>query len=352
MVLKRRSFIYGLILLLQAGPVSAEDAAVSRGAYLAKVADCTACHTAPGHPAFAGGFPINSPFGIIYSANITPDADDGIGRYSLEDFDRAVRNGIAKDGTRLYPAMTYTSYAAASDQDISDLYAYFMKGVAPVHVSSPQTKLTFPFNQRWGIALWDAAFPVPDHYEVNKDRSRAWNRGAYIVQTLGHCGACHTPRNLAYAEKTYTESSSDFLSGAVIDNWFAPDLRQLSRLPESDIVSFLKIGHGFGSAAFGSMTQVIEDSTQYMHEDDLKAVAFYLKSLPVKKSMPSGVISSAQWPGTGLYHSACVSCHKISGRGKDSKYPRLAGSTVVLSADPVSLIRLVLEGGGKTARTT
>lgn len=345
MVLKRFILVFGLVSAVQAVPASAEDAAISRGAYLAKAADCTACHTVSGHPAFAGGLPLNSPFGTIYSANITPDPEDGIGRYSLRDFNRAMREGIAKDGTRLYPAMPYTSYAAISDQDISDLYAYFMKGVPPVHTVPPQTKLSFPFNQRWSLALWDLAFATQGRYEPNKSRNAGWNRGAYLVQSLGHCGACHTPRNLAYAEKGYTESSSSFLSGTVIDNWFAADLRKLNDWSEDDIVSFLKTGHGAGSAAFGSMTQVVEDSTQYMDDADLKAVAYYLRTLSAKETKTAGASSLAQWPGAGLYHSACASCHKAAGQGEDNKYPRLAGSEAVLAADPASLIHLVLEGG-------
>lgn len=351
LVLKKLGiFAFILALFFQAGSAFAQEGDASRGAYLAKLGDCEACHTAPQHPAFAGGLPINSPLGTIYSTNITPDPQYGIGKYSLEDFKRAVRQGLAKDGKHLYPAMPYTSYVLMSDQDVNDLYAYFMKEVAPVHAEPPKTKLVFPFNQRWGITFWDMVFAPRERYRPDKGKDAQWNRGAYIVQSLGHCGACHTPRNLAYAEKSYSEASPAYLSGQIFDNWFAADLRELNGWSEDDIVSFLKNGFGHGSTVFGSMKQVVEDSTQYLNEADLRAVAHYLVSIQLKRVNPAVASGTTQWPGAGLYHSACASCHKANGEGEDGKYPRLAGNTIVLSDDPISPIRLVLEGG-KPART-
>lgn len=343
----------------------ADPETVARGAYLAKAADCAGCHTAgPGHPPFAGGLPLNSPFGIIYSTNITPDPVTGIGQYTYADFSRAMRKGIAKDGRPIYPAMPYASFAAALESDIEALYAYFMNEVKPVSYTPPQTKLPFPFNQRWTLRLWTAAFASQEPFKPRPDRNAQWNRGAYLVQSLGHCGACHTPRGIAYQEKGYSESSPDYLTGAVVDNWFAGNLTGnqasgLGRWTENEISAFLRTGHNGHTVAFGSMVLVIENSTQHLSEEDLNAIAHYLKSLPVRKGKTSykphaqqteivlaGTVTGPfEPPGAGLYSGFCAKCHEKSGLGKAPKIPRLAGSPMVLSENTTSLIRLVLEGG-------
>ncbi len=362
---------YVVLLASLAGAQEVNLTDISRGAYLAKAGDCVACHTAgPQSPRFAGGLPINSPFGIIYSTNITPDPDTGIGRYTLDDFSRAVRNGIAKDGKRLYPAMPYASFTAITDDDIRALYAYFMKEVRPVSYKPPETKLPFPFNIRLSLIFWDALFAKDERFKPNTERDAQWNRGAYLVQSLGHCGACHTPRGLAFQEKAYTESSPMYLSGALVDNWYASNLRGdsasgLGRWSEADIVDFLKTGLGGQIAAFGSMIEVIQNSTQYLHKDDLNAIAHYLKSLPAhgeRSSYNPGasaatltlsalVTGELELPGAGLYESFCAKCHQITGDGKPGKYPKLGGNSIVLSDNPTSLIRLLLEGS-KTAQTS
>ena len=347
-----------------------DPADISRGAYLARVGDCIACHTAgPQSPPFAGGLPLNSPFGIIYSTNITPDPVNGIGKYTLEDFGRAVRNGVAKGGRRLYPAMPYASFTYATDDDIRALYVYFMNKVAPVNQKPPETKLPFPFNIRLSLFFWDAAFVKRVRYKSHIDRDAQWNRGAYLVQSLGHCGACHTPRGLGFQETAYTESSPKYLSGAVVDNWYAANLRGdaasgLGRWSEADIAAFLETGHGGQIAAFGSMIDVIENSTRYLHKDDLNAIAHYLKSLPAygkkasyKPDTPAVAITLSalvtgemERPGAGLYQSFCVKCHKETGNGEPGKFPKLTGNSIVLSENATSLIRLLLEGS-KTAQT-
>lgn len=343
---------------------------ISRGAYLARVGDCIACHTAgPQSPPFAGGLPLNSPFGIIYSTNITPDSVTGIGNYSVHDFSRAVRNGVAKDGRRLYPAMPYPSFTAITDGDIRALYAYFMHEVTPVNHKPPETKLPFPFNIRLSLFFWDAAFVKHKRFQPHEDRDAQWNRGAYLVQSLGHCGACHTPRGFAFQERAYSESSPKYLRGALVDNWFAANLRGdpasgLGRWSEADIAEFLATGHGGQIAAFGSMVDVIENSTQYFHTDDLNAIAHYLKSFPAygekasyKPDKPAVAITlsalvtgEVEHPGAGLYQSFCVKCHQETGTGEPGKFPKLAGNSIVLSENPASLIRLLL-AGGKTAQT-
>ncbi len=354
--------------LAAAQQVSSAD--VDRGAYLARAGDCIACHTAgPESPPFAGGLPLNSPFGIIYSTNITPDPVNGIGKYTLDDFSRAVRNGIARDDRRLYPAMPYPSFTAITDDDIRALYAYFMNEVAPVNHKPPETKLPFPFNIRLSLIFWDFAFVKHERYKPHDDRDAQWNRGAYLVQSLGHCSACHTPRGLGFQERAYTEASPVYLSGAVVDNWYAANLRGdaaagLGRWSEADIAAFLETGHAKQIAAFGGMTDVIENSTQYLHKDDLNAIAHYLKTFPAsdeKSSYNPGaptvptelaaiVTGEVERPGAGIYQSFCAKCHQITGIGKPDKFPKLAGNSIVLSENATSLIRLVLEGG-KTAQT-
>jgi len=342
------------VLSSLAGGQEVNLADITRGAYLAKAGDCVACHTAgPQSPRFAGGLPINSPFGIIYSTNITPDPDFGIGRYTLADFSRAVRNGVTKDDRRLYPAMPYASFTGITDDDIRALYAYFMHEVKPVSYKPPETKLPFPFNIRLSLMFWDVLFAKDERYKPHDDRDAQWNRGAYLVQSLGHCGACHTPRGLAFQERAYTESSPLYLSGALVDNWYAANLTGdpasgLGRWSEADIAAFLETGHGGQIAPFGSMIDVIQNSTQYLHKDDLNAIAHYLKSLPAhgEKSsyipetpaatlaLSAMVTGELERPGAGLYQSFCAKCHQITGDGKPGKYPKLAGNSIVLSDNP------------------
>ncbi len=348
--------------LAAAQPADPEE--VTRGAYLARAGDCVACHTAgPDSPQFAGGLPLDSPFGIIYSSNITPDPQTGIGKYTLNDFSRAVRDGIAKDGSRLYPAMPYPSFTAITDADIRALYAYFMNKVEPVSYNPPETKLPFPFNIRLSLVFWDFAFVKHERFKPHDDSDAQWNRGAYLVQSLGHCGACHTPRGLAFQEKAYTESSPVYLSGALVDNWFSANLRGdsasgLGRWSEADIAALLETGHGAQAATFGSMTDVIKNSTQYLHKDDLNAIAHYLKTLPphgeksayrpdapaLDRELAAIVSGEVELPGAGLFQSFCAKCHKITGSGEPGKYPKLAGNSIVLSENPASLIRLLLKG--------
>lgn len=350
--------------LIGANAQAEESDLLARGEYLAKAADCASCHTAgPGHPLFAGGLPINSPFGIIYSTNITPDSELGIGNYTYEDFSRAVREGIARDGRHLYPAMPYPSFAGASDQDVRALYVYFMKGVKAVKQKPPQTALPFPFNQRWVFKFWNAMFVKNEHYEPRTDRDEKWNRGAYFVRVLGHCGACHTPRGVGFQEKAYSESSPDYLSGAVIENWFAANLTGdqasgLGRWTEEDVSRFLETGHNEQTVAFGSMVLVIENSAQHLDKEDLDAIAHYLKSLQagkgrssyrpqanVKKISAEIGVSKFERPGAGIYAGFCAKCHRPDGTGKPPEVPRLAGSPMVLSENATSLIHLMLEGG-------
>ena len=347
-------------------PAIADDgdaASVQRGKYIADAADCTSCHTTPEHGYFAGGLPIEAPFGTIFSTNITPDKQFGIGSYTRAQFIKVMREGVAADGHHLYPAMPYASFAAASDDDLNDLYDYLMKGVAPLVYEPPKTKLIFPFSQRWGMAIWDAVFARHEHFKADPNHDDQWNRGAYLVQSFGHCGACHTPRGVAYEEKGYDQSSSSYLRGSVADKWATANLTGdlgsgLGRWTEADIASFLKTGHGGGGAAFGNMKEAVEKSTQYMTDDDRLAIAHYLKSFPqteaeisykpsaadVKSDMRAETAGEHEKPGAGVYASSCSGCHGADGAGHLPRIPQLAGNPVVLTKDPTSLIRIVLEG--------
>ncbi|SAL37985.1 cytochrome c, class I [Caballeronia cordobensis] len=241
---------------------AADDALVARGAYLAKAGDCIACHSAPRGKPLAGGLPMMTPVGAIYTTNITPDPETGIGRYTEEEFARALREGVAKDGHNLYPAMPYPSYAKINDEDMHALYAYFMQGVTPVKQANREPDMKWPLNMRWPLKVWNAVFLDKGIYQNKTGKDVAWNRGAYLIQGLGHCGSCHTPRGIAFQEKGLDESSGAYLTGGLLDNWFASNLTGehntgLGRWSEQDIATFLKTGANAHASAFGSMTSVI-----------------------------------------------------------------------------------------------
>ena len=351
----------GLLLLLAVSTSRAEEESAgprgSQGEYLARAGDCVACHSVPGGKAFAGGLKMGSPLGAIYSTNITPDPETGIGSYSLEDFDRAVRQGIAKDGRRLYPAMPYPSYAKLTHADVAALYDFFMKQVPPVHQENLKNEIPTLLSFRWPLAIWNLVFTTSGSYVAKSDHDADWNRGAYLVQGLGHCGACHTPRGLAWQEKALDDSSPAYLSGALLDAWYAPDLRGdirtgLGTWSKDDLADFLKAGHSRGETAFGSMIDVINNSTPYLSHSDINAIATYLKSLPATSAQQPVVYDNATTaalrsghatqPGAAIYTGTCASCHGFDGKGFGPYTPALAANPIVLDNDPSSLINLVL----------
>ena len=281
-----------LLMMLPGFEAYAADAGhelIARGAYLAKAADCVACHSSAGGKPFAGGLPMSTPMGKIFTTNITPDPDTGIGRYTEADFFRAVRGGVARDGRNLYPAMPYPSYAKINDEDMRALYAYFMHGVQPVRQDNRAAEIPWPMNMRWPLTLWNLVFLDKTIYQPKAAKDAVWNRGAYLVQGLGHCGACHTPRGPAFNEKALDESGPAFLSGAALEGWFASNLAGdhntgLGRWSVRELQGFLKTGANAHATAFGSMTDVINHSTQTMTDADLNAMAVYLKSLPAARN--------------------------------------------------------------------
>ena len=354
---------WGLLALAAtaAAQASARDAAVERGRYLAQAGDCVACHTAPGGKEFAGGRALATPLGAIYSTNITPDRETGIGGDSLDDFTRALREGIDKHGNYLYPAMPYPSYAKVTDADIKDLYAYFQHGVAPVRQPNRQSDIPFPLSFRFPLFFWDTMFLYRGVFQPEPGRDAQWNRGAYLVEGLGHCGACHTPRAITLQEKAMGErDGADFLAGAVIDGWYAKNLRGdddgLGHWSEADIVAFLKTGSTERTAAFAAMAEVVQHSTQYMTDEDLAAIAHFLKSLPPRpgeRAGPQSVVSVDETlrRGKAWYEELCVTCHRADGDGVAHIFPALSGNDVVQTADATSLVHIVLSGGRRPLTT-
>ncbi|CAB3802141.1 c-type cytochrome [Pararobbsia alpina] len=335
---------------------------VRQGEHLARVGDCVACHTASGGKPFAGGLPIQSPIGTIYSTNITPDPATGIGRYTYEDFERAVRHGISKNGYSLYPAMPYPSYAHVRDDDMHALYAYFMHGVAPVSQANRAEDIPWPLSMRWPLTLWRWSFaPKVAATEPVPGTDPVIARGAYLVEGLAHCSACHTPRGIGMQELALTaQQGPAFLSGGgPIDTWIASDLRGdpatgLEQWSETDLTTFLKSGATDRTAAFGGMTDVVQHSTQYMTDDERTAIARYLKSLAgtkgeapphydatISTALHSGDVTR---PGADTYLNSCAACHRTDGKGYAAVFPALALNPVVNGRDATSLIHIVLAG--------
>lgn len=352
--------LLGASVAAQAAPN--DDAQVRQGEYLARAGDCVACHTAKGGKPFAGGLPMETPIGTIYSTNITPD-QTGVGDYSFEDFDKAVRHGVAKNGSTLYPAMPYPSYARVSEGDMQALYAYFMHGVEPVAQENKASDIPWPLSMRWPLMGWRWMFaPKVEDYKATSD-DPVIDRGAYLVEGLGHCGACHTPRALTMQEKSLSATDGkNFLAGsAPLEGWIAKNLRGdhkdgLGSWSEAQLVQFLKTGRSDRSAVFGGMSDVVTHSMQYMTDADLTAIARYLKSLPANDPADQPhqydeKAAKALWNGddsqrgAAVYIDNCAACHRTDGQGYTRVFPALAGNPVVQTADATSLIHVVLAGG-------
>jgi len=330
------------------------DDAVKRGEYLAHLGDCIACHTVKDGKPMAGGLEFKTPFGGVHSTNITPDVNTGIGNYTFEQFDRAMRAGIAADGHNLYPAMPYTSFAKIDSNDMHALYAYVMYGVEAVNQPNKENSMQWPFSMRFGLKFWNAAFFDDTPFKPDPAKSPQWNRGAYLVQGLGHCGSCHTPRGFAMQEKTMGQDGDnghDFLTGSAIEGWHAVSLHNQWTAPE--IAQFLKVGRNSHATAYGTMTEVVHFSTQHFSDSDLLAMGEYLSALPVNaetesiKPKPVTMVLDSDLYKTrgGLgYVQFCATCHQNDGRGLNKFFPPLANNSSVQSLDPTSVIHVVLSG--------
>jgi len=338
---------------------------IKQGEYVARAADCVACHSTPESAAFAGGLEMATPLGVIYATNITPDKTTGIGNYTLADFERAVRQGVTPDGKRLYPAMPYPSYVKMTDEDIEALFAYFKYGVDPVMQKNKESTIPWPMNMRWPLAYWNIIFTEDGVYQPDESKDELWNRGAYLVQGAGHCGSCHTERGIIMQEKALSEASDLYLAGASLDGWFAPSLRNdhntgLGRWSEDDVAEFLKHGRNEHAVVYGSMTDAYNNSTQFLTDGDLKAIAHYLKSLPgnpdrdgkewaydVKTVEQLKVTNRSSVPGAQIYYDRCAACHGNDGKGKGQWIPPLAGSASSLAPTSVSSVNATLNGSGR-----
>lgn len=338
---------------------------VKRGEYLTRAGDCVACHTADKSRPFAGGLPISTPFGTIYTPNITSDPDTGIGRWSDGDFVRAMHEGIGKSGERLYPAFPYAEYTKVTNDDVLAIRAY-LNTVAPIHYTPPANALSFPFNQRWLMVFWNMFNFHEGRFVPDPKQSAEWNRGAYLIEGLAHCEECHTPRNITQGLKT-----SDRFTGAQISGWRAfnitPDANAgIGAWSDDDIVQYLSTGvaHGHANAA-GPMADVVQNSTQYMSPEDLRSMTAYLRSVPAKSGGETRPRDGYGGPtnadvtalrgtavtgvnGAQLFIANCATCHSWTGEGRGGKapgaYPSLIHNSVVGASAANNLTMVMLHG--------
>jgi mono/diheme cytochrome c family protein len=325
---------------------------IERGRYLTVAGDCASCHTVPGSgEPFAGGRSIETPFGVVVGANITPDRETGIGAWSDELFLSALREGKGHGGALLYPAMPYPYYTKVTERDALAIRAY-LNTVQPVRNRVVSNQLPFPFDVREEMKVWDALYFKSGEFKPDAAKSAEWNRGAYLVEGLGHCGACHTPKTTLGGDDL-----KHAFEGYTLQGWFAPNItddneRGLGGWSVADIVSYLKAGHNSVSAATGIMAEEISLSSSQMTDADLTAIATYLKDLPGQAG-PSPEAVSASDPtmvaGGAIYADECSACHGMDGKGVPFLFPSLAGSPNVRSTDPTSLIRVLMEGARSVA---
>jgi mono/diheme cytochrome c family protein len=328
-----------------AAAAPADQELANRGAYLARAADCMSCHTSDEKRPYAGGLALKSAYGDIYSSNITSDPQNGIGTWTLADFDRALRQGVRKDGTLLYPAMPYTSYTKLSDEDVRALFE-FVRTIPPQSGAIPKNTLPFPLSVRAGMEGWQAAFFKSGRLAQDSAKSADWNRGAYLVEALGHCGECHTPRNVGQASE-----DKRTLTGATVDGWYAPNistskLAAISKWDQASLAHFLKTGtRPNNTKVFGPMQEVVQTSLHYLSDADLNAMALYLKDQkPVEQAPRSPSKLPDLAAGRQAYEDNCASCHQSSGKGIAGTVPALAGNSAVMAAEPNNVIMAMLEG--------
>jgi len=335
----------------------AQASLVERGAYLARAADCLACHTTKDGKEYAGGLGFKMPFGTLYSTNITPDKETGIGNYSDQDFLNAVHRGIRRDGVQLYPAMPFPSYTYMTDADALAIKAYLFS-LAPVRASIPANTLIFPFNQRWSMIFWSALFNPDRRFEPDTSKSPEWNRGAYLTEALAHCGECHTPRNLAFALNNRQK-----FAGAVTAGWRAFNISSDKNIgvgawSDDDLVSYLSIGHApsHGTAS-GEMGEAVDHSLSHLAEQDVRAVVGYLRSVPaiVSPDLPATLAppapashrdggSTPDPRGKMVFEGACVSCHGWTGESPISPFATLTGAWAVNDPSATNVAQIVISG--------
>jgi mono/diheme cytochrome c family protein len=325
---------------------------IIKGEYLARAGDCLACHSQPNGKVFAGGRAMPTPFGNLYSPNITPDQETGIGDWTADDFYRMLHTGVSRSGQLLYPAMPFASYTKVTRADSDAIYAYLMS-IAPVKLQNHPQELNFPFNNRDLLIGWRTLFLTEGEYKPDPKQSDEWNRGAYIVQGLGHCTMCHTAINALGGS-----SESKAFEGGMIpnQNWYAPSLTSnreagLGEWDVQEIADLLQVGASHRGAVYGPMAEVVYDSLQYLNDEDARAMAVYLKTLPQRDSEPpptsqARLVNPAVMElGRKVYAKQCMVCHGDEGKGRPPAYPPLAGNQSITMSSPVNSIRMVLNGG-------
>ncbi len=334
--------------------------AVKRGEYLAKAADCMVCHTARGGQQYAGGYAFALPFGTIYSTNITPDKETGIGNYTDQDFLAAMHRGVRRDGARMYPAMPFASYTYMTDDDALAIKAYLFS-LAPVHAPARANTLKFPFNQRWAIGAWSAVFNADKRFQPDTSKSPEWNRGAYLSEALAHCGECHTPRNVAFA----LDNRKKF-AGEVTGGWRAYNISEdkgsgIGAWSDDDIAAYIGHGHAndHGSAS-GPMGEAVAESLSRLAPEDIKAIVAYVRSVPATASdLPAQLAPAAPAShregfavndrGKKIYEGACMSCHNWSGIADISPYATLTGSRAINDPSGTNVAQIVISGSASAS---
>jgi mono/diheme cytochrome c family protein len=353
--------LFGFVLFFSEAPVHAGSPALSsseliaRGEYLARAGDCVACHTVPSGKLFGGRRPMRTPFGTLYTPNISSDTEFGVGKWSADEFYRMMHTGISRDGSLLYPAMPFASYTKVSRADSDAIYAY-LQSVPPIRQPNRPHELRFPFNQRSLLRGWRTLYLREGEYVANPAQSPEWNRGAYLVEGLGHCTMCHTAINALGGNS----SAKQFEGGLIpAQDWYAPSLTSnreagLGDWSIDDIVDLLHSGVSRRGAVFGPMAEVVYDSLQYLSEADVRAIAVYLKTLPTRSteavSAPATVALTEQKNrltplGKKIYEAQCAVCHATEGQGKLPHFPPLANNQSIQMNSAVNPIRMVLNGG-------
>ena len=327
---------------------------IALGRYLALAGNCAGCHTARGGAPYAGGRAVETPFGNVYASNLTSDPATGLGAWTAADFWRALHHGKSRDGKRLYPAFPYPNYTRVTRDDADALFAY-LRTLAPVNQRNREHDLRFPYNQRWLLAGWRALYFKPGVYQAASGQDAEWNRGAYLVQGLGHCNACHTGRDVLGGSNLKAD-----LAGGMIPmlNWYAPSLTSdveagLGNWEVAHIVELLKVGVGARGSVYGPMAEVVYNSLQHLNDADVRAMAVYLKALPQTHAAADaggpGVapreLQSVMALGSELYERHCADCHGAEGAGRPPVYPPLAGNRSLTMRPAVNSIRMVLNGG-------
>ena len=360
--MRARKIIFGLLglcglslaIAASARTEGASRTSIERGRYLATVGECASCHTDVGGKPYAGGRAIVTPFGTIYSSNITPDPATGIGKWSKQDFYRALHNGIRRDGKHLYPAFPYPWFTQVTRADVQAIKSY-LDSVAAVRQQNKPAELPWPLSVREILAGWNELFFHEGAFSPDLKKSEQWNRGAYLVEGLGHCGACHTATNVLGAPK----SDEKLKGGDFGEHWYAPGLTEnlrdgLGAWSQADIVAYLKTGSNAKSAAAGPMADVVKNSTQHLNDADLNAIAVYLKDIPADKTQ-----AGAEMTATGkrslsrgelIYLENCTACHRKSGAGYAKIFPSLKGSSAVQARLPDTVTHVIL-AGAHTAKT-